>query len=321
MTAPAAPGRLFCSDVSGAAGRQEPLLGSAHTVRGFLLVSWPKRFWGRQHFSSRGLPAPLVAELRRIQKEHRYFVRLVTSGGRGEVGEGRVFVMPESRCLEFGSIDGLAGILRRAFPEGPAAGAPELGSWPGWTKRLLLCCTNGARDRCCAKYGFAVFSEAVRLTRGLGTFEILQSTHLTGDRFAACVLDLPSGDIYGRVRAGGVAALLGRLQRGEIEESMFRGNSYLAEDDQIAFGRAAMKERSLGIGRLETLVSYRPEGGLTVARVELRTGRGRLAAAGEIAIGSADFAGWPDCAALDLGRAEAIPRRIVVSETWTYPGT
>jgi hypothetical protein len=83
---------------------------------------------------------------------------------------------------------------------------------------LILVCTNGRRDACCAKYGRA----AADALRNHGAHDVWETTHLGGHRFAPAVLQLPSGYQYG----GGAATTL--------TTDACRGRSGLSPDAQVA---------------------------------------------------------------------------------------
>lgn len=87
---------------------------------------------------------------------------------------------------------------------------------------LFLVCTNGNRDRCCAKLGLQVYRE---LAKHAGC-SAWQCTHVGGHRFAANVLCFPHGIFYGRVGAGEASALIREYRNGKIYNlEKYRGRS------------------------------------------------------------------------------------------------
>ena len=96
---------------------------------------------------------------------------------------------------------------------------------------LLLICTNGAYDKCCGKYGVAVYLEAVKNENG---FLVWQTTHLGGHRFAANLLHLPYGIYYGRVRDFGVHKLIRESINCNIDLEHYRGRNCYSKDVQAA---------------------------------------------------------------------------------------
>lgn len=96
---------------------------------------------------------------------------------------------------------------------------------------VVLVCTNGKRDRCCAKWGAAV--HAAMAARG--DVQCWQTTHLGGHRFAATLVWLPEGLCYGRVTADEVDALVSAGLRGELyRRDRFRGRTSLPACGQAA---------------------------------------------------------------------------------------
>ena len=75
----------------------------------------------------------------------------------------------------------------------PAAGAPLPGEVV--PEAMLLICTHGRRDRCCAVDGRALARAVVET----GEPDVWESTHLGGHRFAPTALVLPTGYVYGRL--------------------------------------------------------------------------------------------------------------------------
>lgn len=69
---------------------------------------------------------------------------------------------------------------------------------------LILVCTNGRRDVSCAKYGVPVYAAFAEQTPGW-TWE---SAHMGGHRFAATLVTLPDGVMYGSVAVDDVPTLV-----------------------------------------------------------------------------------------------------------------
>jgi hypothetical protein len=106
----------------------------------------------------------------------------------------------------------VAEILRGAArPEGEPLDHP-----------LLLVCTHGTRDRCCAKYGQVLCRT---LHRHAPEDWVRQASHVGGDRFAGNVVCLPEGIYLGRVRPGTVAEVLRDYLQGRIALDVYRGRS------------------------------------------------------------------------------------------------
>ena len=75
---------------------------------------------------------------------------------------------------------------------GVVAGDPKYQKYVS-DARLYLVCTNGNRDKCCAKFGQPVYEQ---VARDVGE-SAWQTTHIGGHRFAATIMLLPTGDMFG----------------------------------------------------------------------------------------------------------------------------
>jgi hypothetical protein len=108
---------------------------------------------------------------------------------------------------------------------------------------ILLVCTNGKRDACCALRGRAVMT-ALAADHAERTWEC---SHLGGHRFAGNLVCLPHGLIYGRVGPGDAPRLADAYLAGRLDASLLRGRSAWPAPAQVA--EAVVRER-LGLGGL-----------------------------------------------------------------------
>lgn len=117
---------------------------------------------------------------------------------------------------------------------------------------LLLVCTHGKHDRCCAKYGRPLY-DAVREEVEDGW--VWQSTHVGGDRFAGNLVTLPDGVYYGRVEPAGVWGLLEAALAGEVHLPHYRGRS--CHSFQVQAAERAVREQTglLGVNALRLVES------------------------------------------------------------------
>jgi hypothetical protein len=109
----------------------------------------------------------------------------------------------------------------------------------GWPQRppaavdsapLFLVCAHGRHDACCALRGRPL-AQALQLVR---PGRVWETTHLGGDRFAANVLVLPTGELYGRVTPLVAAELVARVDAGEVVPGLMRGRIGLSPIAQAA---------------------------------------------------------------------------------------
>jgi hypothetical protein len=108
----------------------------------------------------------------------------------------------------------VAGTLRQGTPSGTG--------WEMVSDRLLLVCTNGRHDQCCANLGRP-------LVRSLRESEwadrVWECSHIGGDRFAANLVVLPDSLYFGRVDPASAPHVLEQLDAGRIDLEHFRGRT------------------------------------------------------------------------------------------------
>ena len=91
---------------------------------------------------------------------------------------------------------------------------------------MLLVCTNGKRDRCCALLGRALTLDLVDLmATAADGLTIWETDHLGGHRFAPTALVLPTGYVYGRLDAASAAAAVEAARSGQMLGRQCRGRS------------------------------------------------------------------------------------------------
>jgi hypothetical protein len=160
-----------------------------------------------------------------------------------------------------------------AFPE---AGAPSPGD--AVSDPMLLVCTHGRRDRCCAVDGRAL----ARAVSATGESDVWESTHLGGHRFAPTALVLPTGYLYGRLDVAGAVAAHKAAGVGEVEPGLCRGRSTWTQPGQVA--ELAVRAETGQVAEL----AVRAETGLrgaNVLRVENADGD-------DVTVASADGRRW-----------------------------
>ncbi len=86
---------------------------------------------------------------------------------------------------------------------------------------LFLVCTHGRRDRCCARYGVPVY----QCMAARGGAAVWQTSHVGGHRFAANVVCLPEGIVYGRVGPDRAPTLVDAYRAGHIAPDLLRGRA------------------------------------------------------------------------------------------------
>ncbi|MCC6624234.1 MAG: hypothetical protein IT385_23485 [Deltaproteobacteria bacterium] len=223
----------------------EPLFGTATSdVDRWLLLEHDGQ-WSPDALESPGIPEPLRAALRALlatDKRTRFqLVRgdgessptiraegarlMIVSALEGQPASWEVMVKDPSDPAE------LAGLSLHDFH--PARTTPR-GARPR-TGPLVLVCTHGRRDPCCARLGGPVFRE---LAKELGREHpgvVWQTSHVGGHRFAANIVLLPHGYHYGRLDVAAARRVVRGYLAGRLTDlDRLRGRSCYPGDVQAA---------------------------------------------------------------------------------------
>lgn len=174
---------MTCSELSSG----EPLAGTATVASRFLLIEHRGR-WGRDALDEEtALPDHVRAAAERFEGR----VLLIRQPGRtGDVA---------------------APMTVEADPD----------ALPG-VEPLLLVCTHGRRDACCARLGVPLYDA---LRPHVAEDLLWQSSHHGGHRFAANLLALPWGIQLGRVRPREAESVAALLREGRIPLERYRGRT------------------------------------------------------------------------------------------------
>ena len=136
----------------------------------------------------------------------------------------------------------------------------------------LLVCTHGKRDKCCARYGFPLFRQLYEeLETNDSDVAVWQCSHVGGDRFAANVIWLPYGLVFGRVHWDTDSFVEAFRQR-RISLSHFRGTSVFPSAAQYLEGWLRKKwglDRPGGVEMLAYSLTKNSRGHI-IAEVRLR---------------------------------------------------
>ena len=130
---------------------------------------------------------------------------------------------------------------------------------------MFLVCVNGKRDACCALRGRALMT-ALAAEEPDAAWE---TTHLGGHRFAANLVCLPHGIVYGRVRPDDGLRLAAAYRAGRLDPALLRGRSAWPPSAQVAEGEL---RSSLGLDGVEGLALVAVEGDGELATVTFEVG-------------------------------------------------
>ena len=142
---------------------------------------------------------------------------------------------------------------------------------------ILLVCTNGKRDACCALRGRALMT-ALAADHAERTWEC---SHFGGHRFAANLVCLPHGLVYGRVGPADGPRLADAFLSGSLDPTLLRGRSAWPAPAQVAevIVRERLRLDGVGAVRLGAVTldgdgaSVELEAGGAIHRVTLRAQR------------------------------------------------
>ncbi|UCG22795.1 MAG: hypothetical protein JSW55_11490, partial [Chloroflexota bacterium] len=209
---------IFCSDLSRESG--EPMFGTAPTVDAWFLLEYD-RPWTAKATDDNDLPRSaqewlaeglVLTESGRIQ-----FVKQ----SRPDPEPGITFFVAQTREIapllyEFhlDTYDDLNSLDLPALLTGAAKYDQHIRREP-----LYLVCTNGRRDRCCSRYGLALYQS---LSEQVGD-AAWQCTHLGGHRYAPTLVTFPDGAYYGRLTSSDVATLVLAQSQDELLLPHLRG--------------------------------------------------------------------------------------------------
>jgi hypothetical protein len=245
--------------------RAEPLLGTASQVRRWLVVEQPGP-WGRDALGQSRMPLEIAAHLAARARSAGVRVLLARRPGWDPAERPRRVHLASTRSdtgwVEHVDLRHLRDLLAIDLQALDAREAPGIGA-PG-PHPLLLVCTHGRHDACCANEGRPV----VRALVAAGITDVWESSHVGGDRFAANVVALPWGVYLGRVPADRAVEVVTDLRAGLLHLPSYRGRSChppLVQAADVA-ARLATGERrvpAVAVERVEVSGEHR-------ARVTLR---------------------------------------------------
>ncbi|MEV0372336.1 sucrase ferredoxin [Streptomyces sp. NPDC050636] len=239
----------------------EPLAGTAATAPTWLLIEQTGP-WGAKALTDSHLDPDIGRALEAATEGTDVRVALIRRPGRHAdchgVSRRRLFVAhtsPGRSWIRTTTVTDPRAALGLNFA---ALGAGEHGGlWEPYTgEPLVLVCTNGKRDRCCALLGRPLAAEVA--ASGIEAWEV---THIGGHRFSPTLFVLPYGYAYGRASAHLVRDAVEAARSGRIAFDDCRGRSAWdrpAQAADLAVRELIREERAdaLDVVRTDTV---RPE--------------------------------------------------------------
>ncbi|WP_147432003.1 sucrase ferredoxin [Motilibacter peucedani] len=260
-----------CSTASRDSG--EDVLGTAAPVRRWLLLERPGA-WSQAALAET-LAAVFSPDQRRrlhaLARDEGLRTLLVRRPGR-DTGTGPVLVHVGSAAapgapawMERLEVPQLQDVGRVAVDRLLQPGLGEPVADP-----LLLVCTHGSKDMCCAVEGRPL-ARALAAVHGE---QVWECSHVGGDRFAGNLVVAPHGEYYGRLEVADALRVGEAATRGEVlAETGFRGRSTYDGWQQVA--EAVVRRREGLRGRGDVVCGPSRSLGLGAA-VEVTTARATL---------------------------------------------
>lgn len=272
----------FCSRAALAQGT--PLAGTGVRGDAYVFVPVDKQLWGASELNA-AWASPQELEAIKAARQGGVVTRLYDPGRAEAPAAILVHQAPDRPARH--AVDSLLSALSQRW--GVGAGEPR--------PRLAIC-TQGTRDRCCAKYGFAAVREAKRLfAAGLSPFEPLECSHLGGDRFAATGVFFPSGGMYAHLDSLDLAALARAEAEGRLLPEHYRGCVF--EPQLLQVVRAGLARDGV-LDDAAAAIALLDEPAADATEVRVAVGGGAVFAVRLEVIETRFFA---SCGAMDRGRS------------------
>ncbi len=232
--------------------RRDPLAGTATQATAFLLLEDPGP-WGSQALRDARLPAGLGEELERRAETAGVRPLLIRRDQDEDPARRRVFtayVRPGHERVETTTLGDARDVLDLDLTA-LAAGA-SLGL-TAHEDPVYAVCTHGRRDRCCAEIGRPVLKAVTQVApeRAWGV------SHLGGHRYAANLLVLGAGLVYGNLTPRSAREVVSHHEAGQVSVEHLRGRTGWSPPEQAA--EIALR-RHLGLTPLDALTLVQAEG-------------------------------------------------------------
>ncbi|WP_345761129.1 sucrase ferredoxin [Diaminobutyricibacter sp. McL0608] len=219
-----------CSD--GSLLRNDPLGGTAGFGERWFLVEIDGA-WGSHAILQSRMDGALATRL--VSRVERAGIRPLAIRRTGRRADERraqtvwrwalVDSRPGRESVLWGQVDAPEALLE--VPLDGSVGEPS-------GEPVLCVCTHARHDQCCAVKGRPIVQALAHEHPEL-TWEC---SHLGGDRFAATMVILPEGLLYGRVPVADASGLVTRYRAGLVDARYLRGRTALSNVAQAAEGFA-----------------------------------------------------------------------------------
>lgn len=217
---------VLCSDVE-----VEPLPGTAKQGDVYVLFEWPGP-WSRDVLDGGTLGADLSARIKEQMDSYGASLQLIrhpTREGRHIKDHHLYIVHTRIGLTEVKHVPGPEALLDLDL-SGPGKNHAMARPTP-----LVLVCTHGKRDRCCAVKGRPLVRELDKLYPfNRGSDVVWETSHIKGHRFAATLLLMPWGYSFGRMNLEATEAMIADAMRGQYFVPGNRGRGIFSPAAQAA---------------------------------------------------------------------------------------
>lgn len=240
---------FFCSELSRRAGEQT--FGTASNGAVWLLLEYAG-IWEPKILEASTLTPDVKAffnrTLRTIQHSRLLFIKRGRWGGetvsffvvRSREREPFIVKFELENYEQLTEIDIASVAAGRTLAGGRVVG-----------ESLLLVCTHGRRDKCCAKFGVPIYRS---LRESFGE-RVWQSSHVGGDRFAANLVCFPHGLYYAHVTEEAGRGIVAAYDERRLILDKYRGRASYPYHIQAAEFFARAETGIVGLDDLRFLSS------------------------------------------------------------------
>jgi hypothetical protein len=223
---------FYCSDLSRAS--RERSFGTASVGEVWLLVEY-REAWGKHALADSALSVEVKRHLNNFCKTVPRARFLFVKQERLRADAPACFVV---RCRENApsiqrfELSGYDDLLKFDLAALAAGQTPDGGV--RLDAPLYLVCTHGKRDKCCAKFGYALY-KSLREGEAEGAGgRVWQSSHVGGDRFAANLVCFPHGLFYAHMTTDAARRIMDEYERRQLTLDGYRGRACYSYPVQAA---------------------------------------------------------------------------------------
>ena len=223
--------------------RGDAMIGTAFPAARLLLVEQPGP-WGRAGLRESRFDLAVATALERRANDAGVRVHAIRRPGRTPRGEPRCWAFVDTRTghetIRWATYERDHELL-----DAPLCGSAGTHD----SAPIFLVCAHSKHDPCCALRGRNVAAALAEHRPG----RVWECTHVGGDRFAANVLVLPAGLLYGRLLPFAAAEFAAAADAGEVVGALLRGRVGLPPHVQAALAHCYEQLALRHVGELSVL--------------------------------------------------------------------